>query len=86
VLIDERQVNLATTVIRTALELDEAGAKLQYRLGLIYCGELEFDLAMEAMEHVSIQPDDVQRRIWREIDAMMLRPREQSEAAEMKCH
>ena len=57
-----------------------AGVELDYRIGLICCGDLEFDLAMEAVEASDAEPGEVQRRIWGVSEEMRLTGLRRAEA------
>lgn len=62
----------AVQMLGYALRVDGRGSELGYRLGLISCGALEFDLAMERAEASAATPVDVQRQVWGVIEAMHL--------------
>ncbi len=60
----------AAHALASAFNVDDV--KLDYRIALICCGDLEFDLAMEALEQTDSDPAEVQRRIWTLINEMQM--------------
>ena len=75
------------TALETAIQIKPEYADLHYRLGLIYCSEMEFDLAMERMEQavaLNRNNPDFQRQVWIVLQGMQMtgRTRTPAEAAE----
>ena len=62
----------AVRCFEPALRLEPSSARLDYRLALMYCSELEWNLAMERLTEQCTAAEDLQRRIWDTIDAMRL--------------
>lgn len=69
---EARQARRAADTLGRAFCLDCRQLQLDYRLALIVCGEIEFDLAIECLEQNDPHPADVQRRIWTQIDSLHL--------------
>jgi tetratricopeptide (TPR) repeat protein len=67
--VDADSLDRAILAFQSGLVLDGKRTEAEYRLGLLYCGELEFDLAMEAAGELD---DDVQRQVWVVLDALGL--------------
>ncbi|HEV8607729.1 MAG TPA: tetratricopeptide repeat protein [Tepidisphaeraceae bacterium] len=67
--VDTDNLDRAILAFQSGLVLDGKRADAEYRVGLIYCGELEFDLAMEVAGGLD---DDMQRQVWVVLDAMGL--------------
>lgn len=70
---DRRAPRKAAAAFASAIDLDPKLLETEYRLSVIYCGSLEFELAMEKLEE---QPDgnDILRRIWVTIDGLRMCP------------
>jgi tetratricopeptide (TPR) repeat protein len=70
---DRRAPRKAAAAFASAIDLDPHLLETEYRLSLIYCGSLEFELAMEKLEE---QPggNDIIRRIWVTIDGLRMCP------------
>ncbi len=68
------QDEAAETALCRSVELDRTWAELHYRLGLICCGGLEFDLAMERLAEAAETTADAPERIWSAVTAMQLSP------------
>lgn len=85
-LAERSRAGKAADAIGKGLIPDGRTAELEYRIGLIYCGELEFDLATELAEESGARPAEVQRRVWGVIDGLQLgglrRAARKAEAAE----
>jgi tetratricopeptide (TPR) repeat protein len=65
----------ALAAMETAIQIRPEYADLHYRLGLIYCSEMEFDLALERMEHaaeLSGKNPDFQRHLWVVLQGLQL--------------
>ncbi len=63
----------AASAFERAVDIKPEWADLHYRLGLIYCGEMEFDLAMEKLEMAAALNsgnEDFQRQLWVTLEAM----------------
>ncbi|HEX2973577.1 MAG TPA: tetratricopeptide repeat protein, partial [Tepidisphaeraceae bacterium] len=71
-LADHSQPEKAMRSLKKALRLNETRAELNYRIGLIYCGELEFDLAMEGIEESDPASLEIQRHVWAALESMQL--------------
>lgn len=67
--VDADSLDRAILAFQSGLVLDSKRSQAEYRLGLLYCGELEFDLAMEAAGDLD---EDMQRQAWVVLDAMGL--------------
>jgi tetratricopeptide (TPR) repeat protein len=67
--VDSDNLDRAILAFQSGLVLDARRTEAEYRLGLLYCGELEFDLAMEAAGELD---QDMQRQAWVVLDAMGL--------------
>lgn len=68
----------AIQALESAIQIRPEYADLHYRLGLIYCSEMEFDLAMERMEHAAELNggnQDFQRNLWVVLQGMQLNGR-----------
>jgi tetratricopeptide (TPR) repeat protein len=64
--------------LETAIQIRPDYADLRYRLGLIYCGEMEFDLAMERLENAGAlnkQNPEFHRQLWVALESMQMRGR-----------
>jgi len=70
VLMDQRLPPLSS--FRRALEREAKGAQVRYRLALVCCGQLEFDLAMEMMQIANPGEPDAQRRVCHAVEEMRL--------------
>jgi tetratricopeptide (TPR) repeat protein len=65
----------AIAALETAIQIKPEYADLHYRLGMIYCGEMEFDVAMERLEHAAAlnkQNPDFQRQLWVALEGMQM--------------
>lgn len=70
---DQWDVREAMRLIERSLGFDSERARGLYELGLLYCGQLEFDLSMEAW--TERQGDDADHLIWSLVDDLhMLGP------------
>jgi tetratricopeptide (TPR) repeat protein len=69
---DQSEPQKAIRALKKSLRLNCERAELNYRIGLIYCGELEFDLAMESIEESDPASVEVQRHVWTTLEAMQL--------------
>ncbi len=61
-----------------AIQIQPEYADLHYRLGLIYCGEAEFDLAMERLEEaarLNKGNPDFQRHLWAALQGLQMNGR-----------
>jgi len=67
--VDADSLDRAILAFQSGLLLDQKRAAAEYQVGLIYCGELEFDLSMEAAGGLD---EDMQRQVWVSLDAMGL--------------
>jgi tetratricopeptide (TPR) repeat protein len=67
--VDTDSLDRAILAFQSGLLLDQKRATAEYQLGLIYCGELEFDLSMEEAGGLD---EDMQRQVWVSLDAMGL--------------
>jgi len=67
--VDADSLDRAILAFQSGLVLDTRRTEAEYRLALLYCGELEFDLAMEAAGQLD---EDMQRQAWVVLDAMGL--------------
>ena len=67
--VDADSLDRAILAFQSGLLLDQKRTTDEYQLGLIYCGELEFDLAMEEAGGLD---EDMQRQVWVALDAMGL--------------
>ena len=67
--IDTDSLDRAILAFQSGLVLDSKRSEAEYRLGLLYCGETEFNLAMEAAGELD---EDMQRQAWVVLDAMGL--------------
>jgi len=67
--VDSDSLDRAILAFQSGLVLDGKRTEAEYRIGLMYCGELEFDLAMEAAGELD---EDMQRQVWVVLDAMGL--------------
>ncbi|MGE5609373.1 MAG: tetratricopeptide repeat protein [Bacillota bacterium] len=72
VYVDQSEPQKAIQALKKALRLNQERAELNYRIALIYCGELEFDLAMENIEECDPASVEVQRHVWTVLEAMQL--------------
>jgi tetratricopeptide (TPR) repeat protein len=67
-----------------AIQIKPEYADLHYRLGLIYCGEAEFDLAMERLEEaarLNRGNADFQRQLWAALHGLQMRGRRSAAGA-----
>jgi tetratricopeptide (TPR) repeat protein len=74
----------ALAALETAIQVKPEYADLHYRLGLIYCGEMEFDLAMERLEEAALlnkQNPDFQRQLWVALEGMQMKGKRAAMAA-----
>jgi tetratricopeptide (TPR) repeat protein len=62
----------AVRCFEPALRLESTAARVDYRLALMYCAELEWNVAMERLTEQCAAAEDLQRCIWDTIDAMRL--------------
>jgi hypothetical protein len=67
--VDAEAFDRAILAFESGLLLDAKRSSAEYRLGLVYCGELEFDLTMEAAGGLD---EDMQRQVWVVLDALGL--------------
>ncbi|HMC11071.1 MAG TPA: tetratricopeptide repeat protein, partial [Pirellulaceae bacterium] len=67
--VDSGNLDRAILAFESGLVLDSRRSEAEYRLGLLYCGEVEFDLAMEAAGALD---EDMQRQAWVVLDSMGL--------------
>ena len=67
--VDADSLDRAILAFQSGLLIDQKRVSAEYRLGLIYCGELEFDLSMEGAGRLD---EDMQRQVWVSLDAMGL--------------
>jgi tetratricopeptide (TPR) repeat protein len=67
--VDADSLDRAILAFQSGLVLDGKRTEAEYRIGLMYCGELEFDLAMEAAGELDA---DMQRQVWVVLDALGL--------------
>jgi tetratricopeptide (TPR) repeat protein len=68
----------ALAALETAIQIRPEYADLHYRLGLIYCGEAEFDLALERFEDAAAlnkQNPEFNRQLWIALEGMQLKGR-----------
>lgn len=68
----------AVAALEMAIQIRPEYADLHYRLGLIYCGEAEFDLAMERLEEAARLNKgnaDFQRQLWAALQGMQMKGR-----------
>ena len=71
-LADAGQNDAARVAFGRALFFDGRRGRLDYQLGLIRCGRLEFELALEKLEESGPDAVDVNRRIWVAVDGLHL--------------
>jgi tetratricopeptide (TPR) repeat protein len=67
--VDSDRLDRAILAFQSGLVLDSKRSEAEYRLGLLYCGEVEFDLSMEVAGELD---EDMQRQVWVVLDAMGL--------------
>jgi len=67
--VDSDSLDRAILAFQSGLVLDSKRSEAEYRLGLLYCGEVEFDLSMEVAGELD---EDMQRQVWVVLDAMGL--------------
>jgi tetratricopeptide (TPR) repeat protein len=73
----------AMKALETAIQIKPEYADLHYRLGLIYCSEMEFDLAMERMEEavaLNQKNPDFQRHLWLVLEGLQMSGRKRASA------
>ncbi|MGA2501902.1 MAG: tetratricopeptide repeat protein [Tepidisphaeraceae bacterium] len=71
-LADVGQTEAARAAFGRALFFDGRRGRLDYQLGLIRCGRLEFELALEKLEEAGPDAVDVNRRVWVAVDGLHL--------------
>src|SRR5258705_7835688 len=59
--VDADNLDRAILAFQSGLVLDRKRTEVEYRIGLLYCGELEFDLAMETAGGLD---ELMQRQVW----------------------
>ncbi|MFI5379006.1 MAG: tetratricopeptide repeat protein [Tepidisphaerales bacterium] len=71
-LADAGQHDAARKAFGRALTFDSRRGRLDYQLGLIRCGRLEFELTLEKLEDAGPDAVDVNRRLWVAVDELHL--------------